>query len=87
MKEVDIFNNTNTINKYKIFLELKDMKPDTIEVKIYALVPLFRFLNFKKAEEVTKEDIEAYFIYLKRSKKKKSTQLRDFLPLERFLSG
>jgi len=45
MKEVTILNNEDIIEKYKIFLELKDMKHGTIEVKIYTLVPFFRYLN------------------------------------------
>lgn len=84
MKEVSIANNEIIIENYKNFLELGDIKPATIEIKLYVLVPFFRFLNFKKADEITRQDVEAYFIYLKRSKKKKSTQLRDFITIKSF---
>jgi site-specific recombinase XerD len=86
MKKVSMFNNTDTMNKYKIFIELKDMKPCTIEGKIYTLVPLFKFLSFKKAEEITKQDIENYFIHMKRSNKRKSTQLKDFMSIRAFFN-
>jgi len=84
MKDVTITNNEYTIQNYKTFLELGDVKATTIDVKIYTLIPFFRFLNNKKADEVTKRDVENYFIYLKRSKKKKTTQLRDFTTIRAF---
>lgn len=62
------------------------MKPCTIEGKIYTLVPLFKFLNFKKAKEITKQDIETYFIFIKRSDKRKSTQLKDFMSIRAFFN-
>lgn len=50
MKDVTIPNNEYIIQNYKTFLELGDIKETTVEVKIYTLVPFFRFLNNKKAE-------------------------------------
>lgn len=84
MKEVVMPNNENTIKDYKTYLELRDLKSATIDIKCFVLIPFFRYLNYKKAEDMTKKDIEEYFIYLKRSKKKKTTQMRDFITIRAF---
>lgn len=76
--------NIDIIEQYKLSLELKDLKDSTIEARIWSLVPFFRFLNNKPAEEVTRKDIETYIIYLRRCGKVKVTQRRDLISIRAF---
>ncbi|WP_410510156.1 tyrosine-type recombinase/integrase [Methanosarcina hadiensis] len=64
-----IENNIDTIKKYSNWLNNNDYSAETVHNKLVVLHPFFRFLNFKKAKEITKEDIESYFASLRKVKK------------------
>lgn len=64
-----IENNEDIIIKYFRHLGLQGYKPQTIFNKIWALVPFFKFVNYKNAYDVTREDIEEYVIDSKKNHK------------------
>jgi site-specific recombinase XerD len=61
-------NNQDLIEQYTNHLELKDMSPVTINSKLYKMISFFQFLNHKKIEDITRRDIEQYYISLKKQK-------------------
>ena len=77
-------NNESNISDYIMMMELRDLKEATISVRLYSLVPFFKYLNNKDANEVIKKDIESYILFMRKSKKKKTTQNKDLLNLRAF---
>lgn len=47
-------------------------------------MPFFKYLKNKDANEVIKKDIENYILFMRKSKKKKTTQNKDLLNLRAF---
>ena len=62
-------NNELVIGNYLRHLELKDYKDRTIFNKVWQLVPFFQFTNYKPVTEVTRQDIESYMLFRKKTKK------------------
>ncbi len=70
MKDYSILKNNQTIiHKYSHWLKLQEYSDETIKNKLVLLHPFFRFLNFKNAEQITKQDVEEYILSIKRVKK------------------
>lgn len=65
----NIDNNDDVIKKYLRFLELHGYKGQTIFNKVWILAPFFEFVNWKRAEEVTKDDIEEYVVSRRKTHK------------------
>ncbi|HZY24304.1 MAG TPA: tyrosine-type recombinase/integrase, partial [Bacteroidales bacterium] len=86
MKTPHIANNENVIEDYVTVLELLDLKETSIVTRVQSLVPFFNYLESKKAEDVTKSDIEKYITHMRRSKKKKVTQNRDIINIRAFFN-
>jgi site-specific recombinase XerD len=86
MKIPCIDNNRDVIDTYVISLELLDLKDTSIITRVHSLVPFFKFLECKKAEDIAKPDIEKYITFMRRSPKKKVTQNRDIINLRAFFN-
>lgn len=81
-----ITGNEDTIADYINYLELQDMKLSTVESKIWKLVPFFKFINGKKAEDVTKREVESFIISLRKCENKKSTQRNNVIEVRAFMN-
>jgi integrase len=73
-KPITILNNEKIIIEYSNYLKLQAKLERTVYNKIANLVPFFRFLGFKKAENITRADIKAYILKIRTNKLKISTQ-------------
>lgn len=81
-----ITGNEDTIADYINYLELQDIKLSTVESKIWKLVPFFKFINGKKAEDITKREVESFIISLRKCENKKSTQRNNVIEVRAFMN-
>lgn len=63
-----ILNNVDLIKGYMKHLQLKEYSDETVKNKLVILHPFFRFVEYKKAKDVTKDDVEYYILSLKKVK-------------------
>lgn len=70
------------LDAYKTKLELKELKPKTVETKLWAIIPFLKQCN-KEPSEIKQEDVESYYLTLKNLKI--NTRRRYLIELRYFL--
>lgn len=79
-----IKNNETIFNDYILYLELQDLKHSTVSARLWSVVPFFKFVEYRTSNEVTRQDIERFAIFLKKSGKKKTTQRKNLIETRDF---
>jgi site-specific recombinase XerD/ribosomal protein L40E len=78
-------NNEEIIEKYCRYMKLKGLRDISVKNKSWGLVPFFKFVNYEKADKVTKEDVEDYLIE-RRNIKRQNTVYKNISELKLFFA-
>ena len=64
--------NVPVFEAYKRTLQLNGLKESTIKTKIWNVYALFKYLNHKDVNDITKDDIEGYILHRRKTRKPKT---------------
>lgn len=77
--------NVLTFEEYKKSLQLNGLKESTIKTKIWNVYALFKYLDQKDANDVTKDDIEGYILHRRETRKPKTVH-NDIIDIRLFFN-
>ena len=77
--------NVLTFEDYKKSLQLNGLKESTIKTKIWNVYALFKYLDQKDANDVTKDDIEGYILHRRETRKPKTVH-NDIIDIRLFFN-
>ncbi len=77
--------NVLTFEEYTKTLQLNGLKESTIKTKIWNVYALFKYLNQKDANDVTKDDIEGYILHRRETRKPKTVH-NDIIDIRLFFN-